>query len=227
MVPICSPAGKACHASPFGVIPKRSKPSKWRLIIDLSTPGGRIVNDGIEKELCSLSYVSVDHVDCVLRFEPGALLAKVDIKQAYRNVSVHPDDRHLLCMRWKQELLIDKVLPFGLRSAPIIFSAIADALQWVIQQKGMNHLFHYLDDFITIGPPQSQTCHHNLGVITSTCQQLGVPIEPDKTERPATGITFLGLEIDSVARIIRLPDDKLTRLRSLLTHWSGRKALTK
>ena len=228
VVPRGSPAAKACHVSPFGVIQKRPKPGKWRLIIDLSTSSGRSINNGIEKELCSLSYVSVDHVvNCVLRFGPGALLAKVDIKQAYRNVPVHPDDRHLLCMRWKQELLMDKVLPFGLRSAPIIFSAIADDLQWIIQQKGVNHLFHYLDDFITIGPPQSQTCHHNLGVITSTCQQLGVPIEPDKTEGPAIRITFLGMEIDSVARIIRLPDDKLTRLRSLLTDWSGRKALTK
>ena len=39
----------------FGVIPKKH-PGKWRLIVDLSHPRGRSVNDGIEKELCSLSY---------------------------------------------------------------------------------------------------------------------------------------------------------------------------
>ena len=55
-----SPAAKACHVSPFGVITKKSKPGKWRLIIDLSTPNGHSVNYGIEKEICSLSYVTID-----------------------------------------------------------------------------------------------------------------------------------------------------------------------
>ena len=51
----------------FGVIPKR-KSGKWRLIVDLSAPEGRSVNDGIPKHLCSLSYISVDHIaNTVLR----------------------------------------------------------------------------------------------------------------------------------------------------------------
>ena len=87
------------------------------------------------------------------------MLAKVDIKQAYRNVPVHPNDRPLL---WRGQVFIDKVLPFGLRSASIIFSAIADALQWIIQVHGVKCLFHYLDDFITIG---SQECANNLDII--------------------------------------------------------------
>ena len=44
------------HVSPFGVIPK-SEEGKWRLIVDLSSPNGGSVNDGISKELCSLSYM--------------------------------------------------------------------------------------------------------------------------------------------------------------------------
>ena len=42
------------HLSRFGVIPKSSQPGKWRLIVDLSHPAGRSVNDGITPELCSL-----------------------------------------------------------------------------------------------------------------------------------------------------------------------------
>ena len=45
--------------------------------------------------------------------------------------------------RLKQRYL-DKVLPFGLRSTPLIFLAIADALQWIIQAQGVEFLFHYL-----------------------------------------------------------------------------------
>lgn len=44
--------------SPFGVIPKKAA-GQWRLILDLSSPSGSSVNDGISKDLCSLSYVSI------------------------------------------------------------------------------------------------------------------------------------------------------------------------
>ena len=132
-----------CHINPFGVIRKKSKPGKWRLIVDLSSPHGLSVNDGVDKDLCSLSYVSIDHVaDGILRLGRGSLMAKVDIKQAYRIIPVHLDDRLLLAMRWKEELIIDKVLPFGLRSAPIIFTAVANALQWIMEQKGVSNVSH-------------------------------------------------------------------------------------
>ena len=48
------------QVSRFGVIPKGHQTGRWRLILDLSHPDGRLVNDGIEPELCSLSYSSVD-----------------------------------------------------------------------------------------------------------------------------------------------------------------------
>ena len=49
--------GDKIHFSPIGAIPKRNKPGKWRLIIDLSSPAGASVNDGISPGLSSVSYV--------------------------------------------------------------------------------------------------------------------------------------------------------------------------
>ena len=66
------------HASPVGIIPKKHKPGKWRLIVDLPAPEGHSVNDGIEKALCSLSYISVDNVaKTILQLGPGTLLGKM------------------------------------------------------------------------------------------------------------------------------------------------------
>lgn len=48
--------------SSFGVIPKRGQPGKWRLIVDLSSPKGLSVNDGIEREEFTLQYVRVDEI---------------------------------------------------------------------------------------------------------------------------------------------------------------------
>ena len=50
----------------FGVIPKPHRPGKWRLIIDLSHPKGASVNDGIEPDLCTLSYASIDNATSVI-----------------------------------------------------------------------------------------------------------------------------------------------------------------
>ncbi len=80
--------------SPFGVIPKKGKPGNWRLIVNLSAPEGGSVNDGIAKELSSVEYASVDDlVRKVLELGKGAMMAKADVRAAYRNVPVHPRDR--------------------------------------------------------------------------------------------------------------------------------------
>jgi len=42
-------------------------------------------------------------------------------------------------MSWEGQVFVDTTLPFGLRSAPIIFSAVADALLWIMQKK-VSHL---------------------------------------------------------------------------------------
>ena len=216
------------HCSPFGVIPKKNKPGKWRLILDLSSPEHHSVNDGIDKDLCSLSYTSVDEVVAsVVSFGRGTMLAKMDIKQAYRNIPVHPNDRMYLGMQWDGSVYIDAVLPFGLRSAPLIFSAVADALLWIMQKKGAGVVFHYLDDFITVGAPASNECSQNIAIMNDACRETGMPIEVDKCEGPATTLTFLGIELDTVALELRLPLSKLEQLKSTLSLWRGRKACTK
>ena len=77
----------------FGVIPKSSQPGKWRLIVDLSHPAGFSVNDGIEPDICSLSYASVDSaVAVIMHLGKSTALAKLDLESAYRIIPVHPDD---------------------------------------------------------------------------------------------------------------------------------------
>ena len=51
------------------------------------------------------------------------------------------------------------------------------------------------------------------------CEELGLPAEPDKDEGPAASISFLGMELDSIAMEIRLPHEKLSRMRSKLSSW--------
>lgn len=108
------------HISRFGVIPKSNQPGKWILILDLSSPEGFSVNDSIDPHVCSMSYATVDQaVSKVMELGRNALMAKVDIEHAYRNVPVHVEDRSLLGMSWQGKVFVDTVLPFGLGSAPM------------------------------------------------------------------------------------------------------------
>ena len=91
------------------------RPKKWRLIVDLSALAGASVNNGIDKELCSLSYTFVDAIVLrIIQMGQGTLLAKMDLKQAHRIVPVCPADRILLEMKWDGVVYVDKSLPFGL-----------------------------------------------------------------------------------------------------------------
>ena len=64
-------------------------------------------------------------------------------------------------------------------------------------QRGVSFSLHYLDDFITMGPPKATTCHRNLEIFMETCEELGVPLAAEKLEGPTTSLTFLGVVLDS------------------------------
>ena len=212
--------------SRFGVIPKSNQAGSWRLILDLSFPNYHSVNDGIDPTLCSLQYATIDQaVAKIIELGPNTHLAKVDIEKAYRIIPIHPQDRALLGMSWKQGIYVDSNLPFGLRSAPKIFSAVADALEWILGKKGVSELLHYLDDYLTMGPLDQ--CKANLELILSTCKALGVPLKTEKIEGPSTRLIFLGILLDTTTLEIRLPEEKLAELCRLIQEWKQRQACRK
>ena len=197
--PLSFPASEL-HFNPCGVVPKGHNTGKWRLITNLSYPDGGSVNDGIDTEWSSLAYTTVDRVaETAVGLGRGALLAKVDIESAYRLIPVHPCDRPLQAVCWQGQVYVDPMLPFGLRSAPKIFTAVADALHWFLLRRGIEHVQHYLDDFIIVSFPDSPQCRDELETLLQVFRELGVPVATHKTEGPSTCLVFLGIEIDKRA----------------------------
>ena len=115
-------------------------------------------------------------------------------------------------------------LPFGLWSAPFIFTAIADLVEWVlVHNYGVDFLCHYLDDFLSLGQPAYPICHNNLQKCVQLCKELGLPLHPDKLEEPATCLAILGIELDSKNLQTRLPADKRDRIIALLEEWATKR----
>ena len=138
----------------------------------------------ISKELCSLKYATVDQVvRRILQLGESSYLAKIDIQHAFRNIPINPEDCIYLGMCWCLDLYIDTVLPFGLREAPKLFNAIADAVEWILLHTGVTNLMRCLDDFLTIGSPRSRECRENLQAITVTCKKTRSSIKRKKSRR--------------------------------------------
>lgn len=96
-------------------------------------------------------------------------------------VPVHPQDQLLLGVMWQDSVYIDKVLPFGLRSAPKIFSAVADAIQWILYLNGVDNIIHYLDDYVLVAKDREQADYQKAQLI-STFTELGVPWSPPNSK---------------------------------------------
>ncbi|XP_053161001.1 uncharacterized protein LOC128349104 [Hemicordylus capensis] len=203
--------------SPLGVVPKKA-PGEYRLIHHLSFPHGSSVNDRIPDGLCSMKYTSFDQAVKVVRScGQGALLAKCDIESAFRLLPVHPADFSLLGFAFQGCFYIDRALPMGCSISCAAFEAFSSMLEWALRRvAGLGSTAHSLDDFLLVGRPGTEQCSHLLAVFQKLCADLGVPLAQEKTEGPSPILTFLGIELDTIAGCSRLPWAKIDILRTLL-----------
>jgi hypothetical protein len=165
-----------------------------------------------------MRHISVnDAIRSFVDIGPGALMAKFDVQAAYRNIPINVSDRHLLGMYWRDSFYVDLVLPFGLRSAPFIFDSVASAVHLILSHNYHVHpLFHYLDDFLTLGLPSSPVCQAHVDTSFTVFNHLGLPLNHEKCEGPATCWVFLGIELDSATEIARFAAEKFNRSISRL-----------
>lgn len=206
--PFPTPPFPCMQVSGLGTVPKSN--GKLRMIHDLSSPHGESVNDTIPKDEFSLHYDTIDTaIAYIMQLGRGALLTKIDIRNAFRLCPVSPTDWCYLGISWQGQFYYDKVLPFGLRSAPYIFDKFATALHWILEDScRLQHLIHYLDDFLHISPPSVTLARRHRSLILDLFSYLGVPVATEKVEGPSTCLTFLGLELDTETFEIRLPEAK-------------------
>ena len=100
---------------------------------------------------------------------------------------------------------------------------MADALEWIVRSNGVEEICHYLDDFLVVGAPGSPQCSESLAALLGCIEFLGFPVAVEKVEGPSSRLTFLGIEIDADALVLRLPGEKLSALKGLIASWRGRR----
>jgi hypothetical protein len=74
-----------------------------------------------------------------------------------------------------------------------LFTALAEALEWIVRKRGLSWLLKYIDDFLTMGKAGTNECSHNLQVFKDVCAELCLPLKDEKTVNPTTVLDFLGI----------------------------------
>ena len=94
---------------------------KHRIIHDLSLPPGESINDFIDVDESSVTYMSVDDITTKLKsYGPGSFMSTLDLADAHKSIRVRPEDWHLLGAVWitdisDKQYYFDQALPFGPR----------------------------------------------------------------------------------------------------------------
>ena len=120
----------------------------------------------------------------------GDWLAKIDLKDAYFLILVHPFYQKFLQFTWKESLYQFQCLPFGLSCAPRVFTKVMKPVVAFLKEREIKLI--YLDDLLIISScPEILSAQINL--IRDLFQILGLIINETKSQMtPTQEIVFLG-----------------------------------
>ena len=210
--------------SPLNSRSKRDSTER-RLILDLSYPRDRGVNQGIDKDtyLGEPARVYLPNVDTLVNHikdkGQGCALYKRDLRRAYRQIHVDPGDIHLLGFKWKGHSYVDVTLPMGLRSAAYICQRITNAVRFMCEQRGLT-VTNYLDDFAGCENwNNAERAFHTVGEILDKC---GLAESVDKACPPSTKMVFLGVLFDTDKLTLEITPDRLLEIEEDLDSWLSR-----
>ena len=200
--------------SPLGLVPKKES-GECRLIHDMSFPKINSVNSHILPEFTTVAFQTLDLcVEQLATLGKGAFIAKADLQDAFRIISVSPLDYRLFGVKFQGLKYFDKSLPMGCSHACQLFELLSQALQWICQHK-FYISSHILDEFIFWGKTQPE-CHSNLSRFLELSKMIALPIMQAKTVLPATKVTLHGNEVNTLNQTLALPLEKVVSLRQKL-----------
>ncbi|XP_044134386.1 uncharacterized protein LOC122945814 isoform X1 [Bufo gargarizans] len=225
--PFDSPPFLNFRISPLALVPKK-EPNSFRLIHNLSYPKFSSLNDEMEKNKASVKYSSFDQALSFLqKAGRNSLLAKADIKSAFRLLPINPIGYNSLGFYFLDKFFYDMALPMGFTLSCFYFEAFSTFLHWVMDiHSGSGFLLHYLDDFLFIGREDSDDCMNLLNRFIGIAKYFCIPLAVDKTVYPTTNLKFLGIDINTVTMEFSIPMEKIQNTVQQLTRISGKEKIT-
>jgi len=110
----------------------------------------------------------------------GDWLASIDLKDAYLSVQIWEGHRKYLRFLWQDNTFKFQCLPFGLSSAPRVFTKLLKPVLARLRHQGF-HLIMYLDDMLVMAQSRKEL-QSQLFQITALLELLGFVINKEKSQ---------------------------------------------
>ena len=182
------------------------KDGGYRMILNLKS-----FNDYITKQKFKME--TIDHI--LAAMTEGCFMTIVDLSDAYLTLPVSQLFWKFLKFRWRGDLYMYVVLPFGLTSAPRLFTKVMKSLVTSLRKQGHIVIF-YLDDGWQCG----QTFDICLNTCIATCKLLtscGFLLNLSKSCLvPSQQVSVLGFDLDSVTMSITISENKSQNILNMI-----------
>jgi len=141
-------------------------------------------------------HFQMENISCLKTLlKRGDFMTCIDLKDAYLSVHVHKSSQRYLFW-WRNKTFAFQGLPFGLNTAPRVFTKLIKPIAAYLQKRGIR-IIVYLDDFLILGSSIAESTANTRQTLT-LLQRLGFTINWEKSIlEPTQSLTFLGLSIDS------------------------------
>lgn len=181
------------------------EPQLWRPIINLKRLNSFVNYEHFKME-------GLDLVKFIIR--KGDWMVKIDLKDAYFTVPVATEHQKFLRFAWRGKFFQYVCLPFGLCSAPRVFTKMLKPVVAWLQAQGVR-LVIYLDDFLLMAEAIPLLLKH-LDLTVGILRFLGFLLNEKKSVfTPSQVIEFLGTVINSNLLSFSLPLSKVTKVTQL------------
>ena len=200
--------------SPIFLVPKPG--GEFRFILNLKR-----LNRYIEPPHFKLEDVrSVLHI-----IRHSSFMATIDLRDAFYLVPIHEFSRKYLRFVWNEKKYEFICLPFGLSSAPYVFTKIMKPVVGFLRKEG-NPSVIYLDDLLCFGDSHD-LCSQNIRDTISCLTKLGFLINYKKSSIiPSQRVQYLGLIFDSKLFQVTISGSKMNSIKEKIIRLSKMKECT-
>ena len=145
----------------------------------------------------------------------GDFAFSIDLQDAYLHIPIVKHHYCFLQFVWHNRPYPWKVLPFGLATAPRVFTTLTKPILFLCHCKGFSIVI-YLDDILVL-VCSKQADKMTQSILCSLLVHLGLHINFSKSDPCLTQtFCFLGLSWDTVHKSVSLPPDKVADIQSPL-----------
>lgn len=203
--------GIMCRPKPDGSV---------RIILNMSAPAGRSVNDGIDISRFPAKMSSTTKWLAVLeKAGRGCYIMKIDWSDAYKHIPVRAEDLNLQWFEWLGKAFQELCLIFGTASSVGLYDQVAKlVLEIVLAISKFPHdwVCQHLDDVCAAAPAGSEALQAFGNIYRKVAEQVGVKLapttDPDKAFSACKRGTVLGVYYDTESWTWQIPSEKLARL---------------